>query len=209
MKKIIYSCLIAGMLAMSGCGSKAENSSEIEPATAVSSETSTEAETTEPTTQDPGPESYTHGEDGYYNIADEISDFEMKTQEGGTCWLYAGVAGMETAYAKKFGSYPSIEPLDLLEINYINEKKEGFFLKEGVDPKEVGGWQWVLTETLTNGFGDYVIDSSVILDVSDREAIKKNLRERGGVAGLRRLDIFDLAADGSGIAFGDDKAKVL
>ena len=183
MKKTIISvCLIAGMLALSGCGSKAESSSEAEPTTAASSEASTEAETAEPTTQDPGPESYTHGEDGYYNIADEISDFEMATQEGGTCWIYAGVAGMGTAYAKKYGSYPSIDRLELLDITYINEKNEGFFPKEGFDPKELGGWQWMLTETLTNGFGDYVIDSSLILDVDDRDAIKKALHERGGVA---------------------------
>ncbi len=182
MKNELYACIIAGTLAMSGCGSKTESSSGSEPTTAASSEASTEAETTEATTLDPGPESYTHGEDGYYNIADEISDFEMKTQEGGTCWLYAGVASMGTAYAKKYGRYPSIEPLDLLDINYINEKKEGFFPKEGFDPKEIGGWQWVLTETLTNGLGEYVIDSSVIVDISDREAIKKALHERGGVA---------------------------
>jgi hypothetical protein len=181
MNKIIYACLIAVLLTFNGCGSKTESSSEAETTSAAVLEKSTVAETTEPTTRDFGPESYTHGEDGYYNIADEISDFDMKKQEGGTCWLYAGVAGMGTAYAKKYGRYPSIEPLGLLDINYINERKEGFIPKEGVDPIEVGGWQWVLTETMTNGFGDYVIDSSVIFDVSDHDAIKKNLHERGGV----------------------------
>ena len=176
------------MVSIYSCSDKTEESSGAEAATAASteaSEASTEAETTESTeatTVDPGPESYTHGVDGYYNIADEISGFEMKTQEGGTCWLYAGVAGMGTAYAKKYGSYPSIEPLELLDINNVKESKEGFFPKEGFDPKDIGGWQWVLTETLTNGFGDYVIDSSVIVDATDREAIKRNLHERGGVA---------------------------
>lgn len=171
-KRIISFILTAGMLSMYGCS---DNSTSFEEPAA---EVTTAAETT---TKEKKTYDYVHGEDGYYNLADEISDFEMKTQEGGTCWLYAGVAGMGTAYAKKFGSYPSIEPLDLIDINYLNEKKEGFFLKEGSDPKETGGWQWILTETMSNGFGDYVIDSSVIIDVTDREAIKEAVRERGGV----------------------------
>ena len=172
-KRMIALILTAGMLSMYGCS---DNNTSFE---APDAEVTTAAETT---TKEKKVYDYVHSNDGYYNIADEISGFEMKTQEGGTCWLYAGVAGMGTAYAKKYGSYPSIEPLDLLDINYINEKKEGFFLKEGSDPKETGGWQWILTETMSNGFGDYVIDSSVIIDVTDREAIKEAVKNRGGVA---------------------------
>ena len=176
-KLLISSVLLAGMLSFFSC------SDNNEPYDDFPDQTTTEAETTaEPTTEPEKAYDYVHGSEGYYNIADEISDFEMETQEGGTCWLYAGVAGMRTAYAKKYGSYPSINPLDLLDVNYINERKEGFFPKEGSDPKEIGGWQWILTETMTNGFGDYVIDSSVILDVNDREAIKKAVKDRGGVA---------------------------
>ncbi len=173
-KLLILSFLIAGMLSVFGCS---DNNTPFEELPAPT-EATTAAETT---TKEKKVYDYVHGEDGYYNIADEISDFEMKTQEGGTCWLYAGVAGMGTAYAKKYGSYPSIDPLELLDINSINERKEGFFPKEGADPKEIGGWQWILTETLTNGFGDYVIDSSVIIDVTDREAIKNAVNDRGGV----------------------------
>ena len=172
-KRMIALILTAGMLSMYGCS---DNNTSFE---APDVEVTTAAETT---TKEKKVYDYVHSNDGYYNIADEISGFEMKTQEGGTCWLYAGVAGMGTAYAKKYGSYPSIEPLDLIDINYINEKKEGFFLKEGSDPKETGGWQWILTETMSNGFGDYVIDSSVIIDVTDREAIKEAVKNRGGVA---------------------------
>ncbi len=181
MKKELYACLIAGMLTMSGCGSKAESSSEAEMTAALSSEAATEAETTEATTQDPGPESYTHGEDGYYNILEEFPDIKMTTQEGGTCWLYSAVMSMETAYAKKNGSDISIDPLELLEYTYGDDKEEGFFVKEHFDPMELGGWQWIVTESLTSGFGDLTIDSSIVIDLSDREAIKKNLHERGGV----------------------------
>ena len=172
-KRMIALILTAGILSMYGCS---DNNTSFEESAA---EVTTAAETT---TKEKKVYDYVHSDDGYYNIADEISGFEMKTQEGGTCWLYAGVAGMGTAYAKKYGSYPSIEPLDLLDINYSNEHKEGFFPKEGSDPKELGGWQWILTETMSNGFGDYVIDSSVIIDVTDREAIKKAVKNRGGVA---------------------------
>ena len=175
-KLLIISLLLANILSVCSCSDNNTSSDKF-------TETTTAAETTaETTTKEKKVCDYVHGEDGYYNIADEISDFKMETQKYGTCWIYAGVAGMGTAYAKKYGSYPSIDQLELLDITYINEKNEGFFPKEGVDPKELGGWQWMLTETLTNGFGSYVIDSSVILDVKDREAIKKAVKNRGGVA---------------------------
>ena len=183
MKKLLITSLLLSLVIMSGCSAAEKSSSESVQDTTAVSETAAEAETTaESTTREKKVYDYVHGEDGYYNIADEMTEFEMKSQQYGTCWLHAAAASMETAYFKKYGSYPSIEPLDLLDVNSVNGRKEGFFPQEGSDPKETGGWQWILTETLTNGFGDYVIDSSVIIDVNDREAIKEAVKNRGGVA---------------------------
>jgi C1A family cysteine protease len=184
MRKIMISaCLIAGMLAMTGCADNTETTSSENTSDTAASAVSTEAEsteTTEPTTQDPGPESYTHGEDGYYNILEDFPDIETPSQKGGTCWLYAAAMSMETAYAKENGSLISIDPIELLDYGYGQD--EGFIVKEGIDPMEIGGWQWIVTESLTSGFGDLTMDGSVILDTSDRDAIKQNLHERGGVA---------------------------
>ena len=127
-------------------------------------------------------EDYVHGADGYFNLLEEYPEIEMKYQEGGTCWLYSGACNMETCYAMKYNEYISLNPLEMLDRIYLDEKEEGFILHKGVNGKNLGGWQWMITETLSNGFGDCVLDSSVILDSADREAIKENLRTRGAVS---------------------------
>ena len=174
-KLLITSISFISLVAMSGCS---DNNTSFEKLPA-----STEATTTdEATTKEKKVYDYVHGEDGYYNIADEMTKFEMKSQQYGTCWLYAAAASMETSYFKKNGSYISLDPLHLLDITYLNDKDEGLFVKDGIDEKNVGGSQWTVTERLSRGFDDLVLDSSVILDVNDREAIKENIRKRGGVA---------------------------
>lgn len=182
MKKLLATALIFSFVAMFGCADRSEPSASETIADTTASEVTTEAETVETTTRDKGPESYTHGEDGYCNILEEFPNIEMKSQEGGTCWLYAADMSMETAYAKKNGSDISVDPLEMLEYTYGDGRKEGFFVKEGYDPMGLGGWQWIVTERLTSGFGNLTIDSSVIVDVSDRDAIKEAVKNRGGVA---------------------------
>ncbi|WP_019680475.1 lectin like domain-containing protein [Ruminococcus flavefaciens] len=174
-KLLILSLLIAGMLSEFSCS---DNNTSIEELPAPA-EVTTTAETT---AKEKKVYDYVHGQDGYYNIADEMTEFEMKSQKYGTCWLYAAAASMETAYFKENGSYISIDPLLLLDITYLDEKDEGFFVKEGIDGKELGGSQPIVTFSLSDGFDDLVLDSSVILDADDREAIKENIRKRGAVA---------------------------
>ena len=82
---------------MFGCADRSEPSASETIADTTASEVTTEAETVETTTRDKGPESYTHGEDGYCNILEEFPNIEMKSQEGGTCWLDAADMSMETA----------------------------------------------------------------------------------------------------------------
>ena len=174
-KLLIFSVLLTGMLSAFSCS---DNNTSYEALPAPTEATTTaEAATKEKKVYD-----YVHGTDGYYNIADEMTEFEMKSQQYGTCWLHAAAASMETAYFKKNGSYISIDPLKLLDSTYLDEKDEGFFVKDGIDAKGFGGSQPIVTFRLSVGFGDLVLDSSVILDKNDREAIKENIRKRGGVA---------------------------
>ena len=181
MKKIlVLSLIFASLLSIASCVDN--HSSDYENTAETTTETAalTEATITEATTKEKKVYDYVHGEDGYYNITDEMTEFDMKSQRYGTCWLYAASASMETSYFKKNGSYISIDPLHLLDIIYPDEKTEGFFAKEGTDKKYIGGVQWTVAEELSQGFENLVLDSSVILDQNDREAIKENVRKRGG-----------------------------
>ena len=193
-KALVLSLIIAGVFSTVSCTDNNTSDYENTDDTTVLTESTTaettdltEAATSEAATKEKKVYDYVHGEDGYYNIADEMTEFEMKSQNYGTCWLHAAAASMETSYFKKNGRYISIDPMHLLDLTYLDEKDEGFFVKEGVNGKNLGGWQWIVTEKLTNGFDELVIDSSIILDENDREAIKENIRQRGAVA----IGVFD------------------
>jgi len=173
---------LSAIVSLYSCGNnKAATSTEyIKPS--VTEEVGAEPTTAEAETTTSAPKDYVHVEDGYFNLIEEYPEIKLKEQIGGTCWVFSAANCMETAYAVKNSSYITIDPMELLDRIYINEKKEGFFLNEGEAARDIGGWQWMVTETLSNGFGDLTLDSSVILDKDDREAINENLHTRGSVS---------------------------
>ena len=171
---------LATALVFSSCSLSTKEVSSKEAVSA--SEIATEArveESDEPVSE---VKDYVHGEDGYFNLLEVYPEIEMKYQEGGTCWLYSGACCMETNYVMKNNRYITINPLELLDRIYLDEKEEGFFTEKGVNGKDLGGWQWMIAETCANGFGDYILDATVILDETDREAIKEYVRTRGAVS---------------------------
>lgn len=199
MKKQKTGCtlLLAASLALTGCasaessGPAQESSSADTTAAAATTSTTTATTTTAVTAADTTApaetaaepeEDYFHGADGYFCLLDDMPDYARTTQKGGTCWLYAGTMSMETCYFKTTGSYISINPMRLLKIIYLNDKEEGFMVKKGYNGRWIGGWQWIIAETLSRGFDGLALDSSVILDEKNRDAIKENVRNRGGVA---------------------------
>lgn len=170
------------VISLCSCGAKEADTPNEDTTPSVTEEVSTEPATAETEATTSAPKDYVHGEDGYFNLLEEYPDIRMKEQEGGTCWLFSAANSMETAYVMKNGSYITVDPMEMLDRIYLDEKEEGFFPKEGFNGKNIGGWQWMVTETLTNGFGDITIDGSVILDTDDRDAIKEAVKNRGGVA---------------------------
>ena len=189
MKKRILSALAAVCLACSLATSCADSSSQTDASSASSSSASESSSTAESSSAaDSSSEAapvydYEHGTDGYYNMLDECKQITLKTQQTGTCWLYAGRASMQTAYEKQTGKELKMEISDMLDAVYRDDKQEGFFVKPGVDKGDLGGWQWIITDTLSRGYKDgLTIDSSVIIDPTDREAIKNTLKTQGAVA---------------------------
>lgn len=193
MKKRILSALAAVCLACSlatSCASSsqsdsstAESSSSAENSSAAESSSAADSSKADSSSEAAPVYDYEHGTDGYFNLLDECTQFKLKSQQAGTCWLYAGRASMQTAYEKQTGKELNMEIADMLDIIYADDKQEGFFVNEGIDKGELGGWQSMISATLSRGFKDgIVLDSSAEIDPSDHEAIKNALRTRGGIA---------------------------
>ena len=189
MKKLIVTAVISAML-ISMCGCSDTSSSSSEATTTTSQTTTAVSQTTVQTTSDWTSElspiessyNYVHGTDGYYNLAQELKHFQMPMQEAGTCWLHAARASIQTSYEKQTGKELKIEIGDMLNTIYGDDKQEGYFIKDGTDKAEIGGWQWMVTGTLSRGYNNgLTLDSSVVIDPTDREAIKNAVKTRGGV----------------------------
>ena len=191
-KKQLSAFLLALSLAvMNGCGdssagdklSSAADSSVSSSQAESSSAADSSSSAADSSSQAAVVYDYEHGTDGYYNLMDELKLFEMKTQQTGTCWLYAGRASMQISYEKQTGKELKMEIYDMLDAVYGAGKQEGFFVKSGVDKGELGGWQWMITDTLSRGYKDGItLEGSVIIDPADREAIKNAIKTRGGIA---------------------------
>ena len=162
MNKLII--LAACTLLFTGCAEQAETTPDTSADTVtVAEETTAETitELTEPETQPTEP--YVHGEDGYFNLAEEGNEFVMGSQVQGTCWAFAGAAAMESAYSMKHDGSVEIDPLEIVDIVYDKDKAEGFFLAEGIDKRDIGGYALFIGETLSNGFDSLTVDKTVIL----------------------------------------------
>ena len=186
MKKLILSaltaiCLAASMTACAGSSSQtdtsAASSSSAESSSAADSSTSADSSSQAAPKYD-----YVHGADGYYNLADELKLFKTPVQQAGTCWLYAARASMQTSCEKATGKELKMEIYDMLEAIYGEGKQEGLFVNSSIDKSDLGGYQQFVADRLSAECKDGItLDSSMIIDPTDREAIKSAVRTRGGV----------------------------
>ena len=126
------------------------------------------------------PNRYVHGSEGYFNLEDAGVPVHLRTQSGGTCWLFAAATSMETGYEMTNHREVEIEPLDLLDKIYGEDKKEGYFIK-GANPKDLGGFSFGVVHALSNGFDKHVLDRGIQIPDKKRETLKEYIREYGGV----------------------------
>ncbi len=177
MKKKLLVIFMMFTFVLTGCAGASQDNG-------AASGTSAEMATAKPTLT-PYPEpaivknGYVHGDDGYFNLEDEVP-IHMRAQEGGTCWLYAASLAMETGYEMKHKKEVEIDPMSLLEYCYGENKKEGFFV-EGADPKDFGGFSAVVVSALSNGFDKYVLDNAVILREDNPDTIKEYVKKYGAL----------------------------
>jgi len=70
----------------------------------------------------------------------------------------------------------------MLEDIYGEGKQEGFFVNSAINKSDLGGYQQFVTARLSGECKDGItLDSSMIIDPTDRETIKNAVRTRGGV----------------------------
>ena len=186
MKKRILSaltalCLAASMTACAGSSSQTDSSSvsssQGESSSAADSSTSADSSSQAAPKYD-----YVHGTDGYYNLTDELKNFKRPVQQTGTCWLYAARASMQTSCEKATGKELKMEIYDMLEAIYGEGKQEGLFVNSAINKSDLGGYQQFVADRLSAECKDGItLDSSMIIDPTDRETIKNAVRTRGGV----------------------------
>ena len=185
MKKRILSALAALCLAASvtACGSSSQTDSSKAESSSSAAESSSAADSSAPdsSSETAAKYDYVHGTDGYYNMFDELKNVSLKIQQRGTCWLYAARASMQTAYAKQTGKTFDIEIFDMLEAIY-GDKQEGLIRNSAINKSDVGGYQQFVTDRLSRDCqGGITLDSTAVIDPTDREAIKNAVKTRGGV----------------------------
>ena len=189
--KMSITLLLAGMLLLSGCADT--DSSFGEGTSREETDSAAQDSAAETTSGDPAAGTassealpvydYVHGSEGYYNLAEELKYFKMPVQTSGTCWLHAARASMQTSYEKSTGKEVGFSIEDLLEDIYGDDKQEGIFIKEGIPKDDIGGYQGFVTGRLSGEIKDGItLDSSMMIDPTDREAVKNAVKTRGGVA---------------------------
>ena len=194
-KKIIALLLIF-TFCLAGCASETDTGSDqVSDAVtgeAVSgnavSETAADLSEASPTPDAPPPgfkqevgEKYVHGDDGYYNLADDGITVNERVQKGGTCWLFSAAVTMETGCQRLHDKLIEVDPMPLLKQIYGDNKAEGYFIK-GADAKNVGGVGFIVIDTLANGFGDgLVVDGSVEATDFTPEEMKEGIKKYGAL----------------------------
>ena len=172
------------VLTMTACaGSSSQTDSSSVSSSQAESSSAADSSTSADSSSEAAPKyDYVHGADGYYNLAEELKLFKTPVQQAGTCWLYAARASMQTSCEKATGKELKMEIYDMLEAIYGEGKQEGLFVNSSIDKLDLGGYQQFVADRLSAECKDGItLDSSMIIDPTDREAIKNAVRTRGGV----------------------------
>lgn len=172
-------------LTATGCGKKEDTAAESTSAndtivveTSEAEDVDAPAETTE--TEAPV-EHYVHGDEGYYSLIDEGYGTPVKPQKAGTCWVCAASTSMESYYLKVKGETISLDEMELCDYIYDDDKEEGYFILPGTDRYDWGGWGWMVSERLSNGYGDYILVDATNYEGYSIEELKEVIKNNGAL----------------------------
>ena len=184
-KKIsrITAMLMTVIVVASGCG-QAEEVAEATPEPTTEAFKAIEAPGFEKTVvraeRIKSGQTYVHGEEGYYLLADDGLVTRRKAQRGGTCWVHAASTSMESAALMK-GKEISVDPYEIVDYVYDEGKTEGI-IPEKINKREYGGMQVAIVATLSNGFGDMLLTSAIDCTDMPIDEVKEVIKTHGAVA---------------------------
>lgn len=128
-------------------------------------------------------ETYVHGEEGYYLLAENGGKTEFKVEHkehGGTYWACAAATSMESNALVKNNKKITVEPSDIVKAVYDENKSEGI-CPEKINIWDYGGKGWSVAETLSNGFGRYYLKSVIDCKGLPRDTVKELIKKYGAM----------------------------
>ena len=128
-------------------------------------------------------EIYTHGEEGYYLLAENGAATEFYTEHkehGGTYWACAAATSMESSALVRGKEKVTVDPSSVVKAVYDEEKSEGI-CPEKINIWDYGGKGWPVVETLSNGFGKYYLSAAIDCEGLDRDTVKELIKTSGAM----------------------------
>lgn len=179
-KRVLFIC-IASTLILSGCHDA--NSSMEDQCIELQSESEEES----------------YADVLHFTLIEEGYATPVKTQISGTCWVTAASTSMESAFKMKNKEDIVIDPMDILNAVQGTDKAEGYFVKDGINGAGIGGWAWQIVETLSNGFGEYILIDAPDYSTASIEELKNAIAKEGGI----NVAVNDARSDRFGIYNGE------
>ena len=186
MKKYrIISLILISMMILSGCeGASGNNETDTATSAAADIPDAIDAPGFERTVithdQLSKGKQYVHGDDGYFLLAENGAPTELKVVQCGACWVCAASTSMESSLFLAGEKDVSIDPFDILDKVYDENKEEGFF-PETMTKTAYTGDERNIAEALSNGFGDYILTKALDCEGLSRNEIKEAIKNNGAM----------------------------
>lgn len=133
---------------------------------------------------------YMRKDDGFFSLIEDGNGTPLKTQKGGTCWLNAASTSMESNYLRLHHKKITIDPMPMLDIilGEVEGKTEGYYVDEKVNAVNIGGMSFMIANTLSNKYMDYVITEACDYSSASIEEMKGLIKKYGAMT----VDIQDV-----------------
>ena len=126
---------------------------------------------------------YMRKDDGFFSLIEDGNGTPLKTQKGGTCWLNAASTSMESNYLRLHHKKITIDPMPMLDIilGEAEGKTEGYYVDEKANAVDIGGMSFMIANTLSNKYMDYVITEACDYSSASIDEMKTLIKKYGAM----------------------------